>query len=86
MLFNTGKCKVMHLGNHNEGWEYTMNGQRLESVSEERDLGILHSSNMKSTNQCRQAYQKANKMLGLIRRTIVYKRQDTLDPRYSADH
>ena len=39
--FNTGKCKVMHVGNSNQEIQYTMGGTVLESTEAERDIGVL---------------------------------------------
>ena len=39
MRFNVSKCKVMHLGSRNMLWNYSMGGQHLKVVREERDLG-----------------------------------------------
>ena len=36
MLFNVQKCKVMHLGRHNNRAQYVMNGTMLETTSQER--------------------------------------------------
>jgi hypothetical protein len=56
MVFNVGKCKVMHMGHHNPAFNYTMNGQiLLEETKEERDIGVIVSSNMKPTAQCLRA-------------------------------
>jgi hypothetical protein len=38
MLFNVGKCKVIHAGYNNRGHVYKMNGRELESIDEEKDL------------------------------------------------
>ncbi len=40
MSFNLAKCKVMHVGTHNPGYEYFMRGVRLEETEEERDIGV----------------------------------------------
>ena len=48
-----------------------MNGQMLQSTVTEKDLGVLITSDLKSGEQCAAAYMKANKMLGLIKRTLV---------------
>ena len=39
-------------------------------------LGIMISSDLKSSNQCMQACRKASKMLGMIKRTISYKKPE----------
>jgi hypothetical protein len=36
MKFNVAKCKVMHFGRHNPGYEYEMDGVKLQQVEEER--------------------------------------------------
>ena len=70
MPFNASKCKVMHLGHQNNQYEYFMGNYKLEPVTEERDLGILITDNLKPSKQCQLAYSKASKALGLIGRTI----------------
>ena len=42
------------------------------------------SSNLKSSNQCIQACSKANKMLGMIKRTIRYKKPEIIVRLYKA--
>jgi len=84
MLFNVLKCKIMHIGKKNSCHSYQMNGATLESVSEERDLGVIISKDLKVSNQCAQAYSKANKMLGLINRTIQHKNEEVMINLYKA--
>jgi len=50
-----------------------MEGQTLDTVDSEKDLGITISYDLKSSNQCIQPCSKASKMLGMIKRTISYK-------------
>ena len=78
MSFNVNKCKVMHIGTNNPKNKYRMDGIELEVVSEEKDLGVLISSNMKPSQHCTQIADKANKILGLIKRSIVYKNEQTI--------
>jgi len=73
MKLNTDKCKVMHLGRNNENNEYCMLGQKLQVVNKEKDLGIMISSDLKREEQCRYAANKANKVLGMVKRTIRNK-------------
>ena len=39
--FNIEKCKVMHIGNTNPKFEYSMASQKLEVTSQEKDLGVI---------------------------------------------
>jgi len=50
-----------------------MNSQTLNEVAEHKDLGITISSDLKVANHCQHACSKANRMLGLIKRTIKHK-------------
>ena len=68
----------MDFGSKNPGSNYVMNGLSLEKVHIERDLGVLISDDLKVSGQCCQAYLKANRMLGLIKRTIVNKDPDIM--------
>ena len=52
MVFNADKCKVLHFGHNNEQVHYVMDGKILESVEEERDLGVIIQSNLKVDKQC----------------------------------
>jgi len=73
MKFNVSKCKVMHTGSSNSNSTYFMNGQQLSEVTEHKDLGIMISSTLKVADHCQYACNKANKMLGLLKRTIKHK-------------
>ena len=50
MLFNVMKCKVLHIGHNNAYCDYSMNGEILQSVTEETDLGIIASNDLKPFN------------------------------------
>lgn len=78
MMFNVQKCKVMHVGKNRMDAEYSMNGAILETVEEEKDLGVVLKNNLKVSSQCAQAYGKASRMLGVIYRTIKYKTKDVM--------
>jgi len=51
MLFNMDKCKVMHMGYNNLQAEYVTDGSKLESVNEEKDLGVIISEDLKWDKQ-----------------------------------
>ena len=55
-----------------------MDNQYLQEVSEEKDLGILITSDLKSAAQVMEACKKANRALGMISRTINYKSKSVL--------
>jgi len=78
MSFNIDKCKVMHFGRLNEAHSYYLDGLPLAEVSEEKDLGIIITKDLKVSQQCASAYAKASKMLGIINRTINYKSTEVM--------
>ena len=46
-------------------------GTKLESVSEEKYLGVIVSDDLNWEKQCSQTVAKANKVLGLIKRNFT---------------
>jgi len=50
-----------------------MSSQNLVTVSDQRDLGIQLTADLKQSTQCQKAYSKARKVLGMITRTFSYK-------------
>ena len=68
MPFNVSKCKVMTLSTSatKHPRQYYIKGQPLERVTEEKDLGVLLRTDLKSSIQCTTAYNKASAIcLGL---------------------
>jgi len=55
MLFNVEKCKVLHIGGRNHHFTYHMGGHELENCTVEKDLGVVFTSDMKSSDQCLEA-------------------------------
>ena len=73
MSFNVAKCHVMHIGRHNQRNVYKMDGVALATTETERDIGVLISSNLKPTQQCKKAAQTASTVLGQITRAFHYR-------------
>ena len=84
MLFNFGKCKCIHIGHGNMYKEYKMGDAVLGRTTQEKDLGVTFSADMKVSEQCGIAASKGNQILGLIRRTITYKEKQLIVPLYKA--
>jgi ribonuclease P/MRP protein subunit RPP40 len=84
MLFNIDKCIVLHMGCKNQMHRYELGGKELKSVEQERDLGIIIHQNGKSAAQCTIAANKANQVLGMIRRNIKWKNQEVIVRLYKA--
>jgi len=73
MQFNINKCKVMHLGKHNQKYKYSMNGVDIKSVEEETDVGIKLANNLKPGLQCEAAAGKAKFVLSQVSRSFHYR-------------
>ena len=82
MAFNAKKCKVLHVGRTNPRYKYLMNGVELESVKEEKDLGVFIEESMKPTKQCAAAAKAANFALGQLQRAFHYRKKSNLVPLY----
>ena len=84
MTFNADKYKVMHFGYSNKDCNYEIDNQLLESVREEKDLGIIVSDSLKVSPQCIKAVKNANRVLGAIKRTIDNRSKDVIIDLYKA--
>ena len=82
MLFNLDKCVVVHMGN--KRCLYELGGQKFKSVEQERDLGIIVHSNGRTSEQCNIAANKANQILGMIKRKIKWKDKNIITKLYKA--
>ena len=73
MKFHPDKCKVLHIGHNNQRYKYYIEGTEVKKVSEEKDLGVITSEDLKQKKQVAKVVKSANRILGMIRRTITCK-------------
>ena len=82
LAFNASKCKVLHLGKKNQEYEYTMTNEseerrELSSVQHEKDLGVIIDTKLTFRDHVAAIAGKANRILGMIRRTFQFLDQNT---------
>ena len=70
--FNQSKCKILHLGRRNQLQDYTIQGNVLKKVTEEKDLGVFVDGELKYRRQAAAAVSRANQVLGIIRRSFEH--------------
>ena len=54
----------------------------VRSIDEESDLGIIISKDLKFSRQCLMAKNKANSILGIINRGVLYKSSEVISKLY----
>ena len=84
MPFNLDKCKIMHIGHKNKNEKYELLGKEIESVQQEKDLGVVITNDLKSSNQCIEAVKKAPKLMGYIKRQFRTRNKETILTLYNA--
>ncbi len=80
--FNASKCKVLHVGRNNPGYTYKMEQSDgivdLGTTELEKDLGVNTDPNLKFSQHIEIQVNKANKILGMIRRSYEYLDADNV--------
>ncbi len=59
-----------------------MNGTKLESVQCIKDLGVTIASSLQFSQECKDAADKANRMVGFMNRNFSYKNTDVILSQY----
>ena len=68
----------MHFGYNNPNNIFLLGGHILETVDEEKDLGVMIRKDLKVSSQCIKIVETANQILGMIKRTFTFKIKDNL--------
>ena len=84
LKFNGEKCKVMSFGARNPKHDYTLDGAKLTHSDQEKDLGVLVTTDLKPSAQVSRAAACANSMLGRLRATFTCLNEITLPLLYKA--
>ena len=88
LYFNVDKCKVLHIGIRNPQMDYSMtNGNitfNIAKCESEKDLGVIFDSKLTFDNHIETIIKKANKMIGIIKRTFSYLNRASFIQLYKA--
>ena len=86
LKFNTDKCETMRISKKNDysSPQYHLCGNQLKAVSEVKDLGIYITSNLSWSMQTNKCANKANSVLGFIRRTVGPKNPQLFSKLYKS--
>ena len=68
----------------NKNEKYELLGKEIESVQQEKDLGVVITKDLKSSSQCIEAVKKAQKLLGYIKRQFRTRNKETILTLYNA--
>jgi len=84
MRFNTGKCRILHLGRNKSMHQYRLGADLMDCSSAERDLGVPVDDRLTMSQQCALVVNKANGILGCIKRSVASRSREVLLPLYTA--
>ncbi|KAF2356187.1 Reverse transcriptase domain [Trinorchestia longiramus] len=84
MSFNIEKCSVMHVGVNNRHFQHTMYNIFIETIQQQRDLGVIVTENLKHDKQVEKSVKNASRFLGFIARNFEYKSKNIILPLYKA--
>ncbi len=84
MTFNSSKCKVLYIGKANLHSDYKMRIIQLRTIDTQNNLGIVISSDLKTTKHCIEVEKKCNPLLGYIKHQFLYRNKKIVVTLYNS--
>ncbi|KAF2346656.1 Reverse transcriptase domain [Trinorchestia longiramus] len=84
MSFNIEKCSVIHVDANNRYFQHTMYDIPIETVQQQRDIGVIVTENLKHDRQVEKIVKNASRIIGFTARNFEYKSKNIILPLYKA--
>lgn len=78
VTFNKAKCEILNLGSGQSQHQYMLGGEWIEMSPPEKDFGKSVGEKINMTQQCALEAQKANDILGCIKRAVTSRAREVI--------